>query len=136
MANSKRGGRNLAFAFFTTAALCGLCGMAWGAQIGATQNFGFAPAHAHLNLLGWVSLALMGAFYAGAGAQASRALGWLNWLLSTAGAITMPLGLAWLIAGHHEAETAIAAGAILALAGLATFLLGVVLAWMRPAQPA
>lgn len=104
--------------------------------MGLTHDFGMAPAHAHLNLLGWVSLALMGAFYAGPGATAPRPVGWLNWLLSSSGAVAMPLGLACLLAGRREAEPVIAAGGSAALAGLAVFLVGVMLAWSRGPRPA
>ena len=32
--------------------------------MGATEDFTLAPAHAHLNLIGWVTMALYGTFYA------------------------------------------------------------------------
>ena len=36
----------------------------WGIYMGATEDFTDIPVHAHLNLLGWVSLALCGGIYA------------------------------------------------------------------------
>jgi hypothetical protein len=39
-------------------------GVAWGIYMGATANFTDVPVHAHLNLLGWVSLGLCGLIYA------------------------------------------------------------------------
>jgi hypothetical protein len=38
--------------------------VAWGVYMGSTENFTDIPVHAHLNLLGWVSLALCGLVYA------------------------------------------------------------------------
>jgi hypothetical protein len=35
-----------------------LIGMVMGIVMGATENFALRPVHAHLNLLGWVGLAL------------------------------------------------------------------------------
>jgi hypothetical protein len=35
-----------------------LIGMTMGIAIGVTERFALAPAHAHINLLGWVTLAL------------------------------------------------------------------------------
>src|SRR4051794_9039090 len=39
-------------------------GVSWGIYMGATENFIDVPVHAHLNLLGWVSLGLCGLIYA------------------------------------------------------------------------
>jgi hypothetical protein len=55
--------RPLPFILFLAAAICAVIGMAWGIQMSATGNHAMSPAHAHLNLLGWVSLALFGTFY-------------------------------------------------------------------------
>jgi len=49
--------------FFTTAALCVLIGMAWGIQMAATGDHSLSPAHAHLNLVGWVTMGLFGLYY-------------------------------------------------------------------------
>jgi len=46
----------LSLAFFATAALCVLAGMVWGIQMGVSGNMTEAPAHAHLNLVGWATM--------------------------------------------------------------------------------
>jgi len=46
----------IAVVYFVIAVLLGIC-------MGITQNFNFTSVHAHLNLLGWVSLALFGLIY-------------------------------------------------------------------------
>ncbi|HET7197492.1 MAG TPA: hypothetical protein VFI86_02415 [Burkholderiales bacterium] len=48
---------------FRAAVLFVLAGMAWGIQMAVSGNHQAFPAHAHLNLLGWVSLFLFGVFY-------------------------------------------------------------------------
>jgi len=48
---------------FQSAVLLVLAGMAWGIVMAASGDHGTAPAHAHLNLLGWVSLFLFGIYY-------------------------------------------------------------------------
>ena len=53
----------ISLAFFTVASLCALAGMAWGSFMAASHDHLLAPAHAHLNLLGWVSLFLFGLYY-------------------------------------------------------------------------
>jgi cbb3-type cytochrome oxidase subunit 1 len=40
-----------------------LLGVVVGLVLGSTESFQYASAHAHINLLGWVSLALSGMIY-------------------------------------------------------------------------
>lgn len=49
--------------FLQLAVLAGLVGMGLGIGMGVTQNFQFQAVHAHINLLGWVSMMLYGLFY-------------------------------------------------------------------------
>ena len=49
--------------FLRLAVIYALIGMAGGIAMGMAEDFRFASAHAHLNLLGWVSMALAGLFY-------------------------------------------------------------------------
>src|SRR4051812_24624407 len=102
----------LSLAFFSTGALCVMGGMIWGMIMGSHQDFTLAPAHAHLNLVGWTSLALMGTFYALSG-KAGR-LGWLNYGLSTAGVVVMIPSLAIMLGGKPGYEGAVIAGSVLA----------------------
>jgi cbb3-type cytochrome oxidase subunit 1 len=48
---------------FQAAVLVVVVGMAWGIVMAISQDHSAMPAHAHLNLLGWVSLLLIGIFY-------------------------------------------------------------------------
>src|SRR4051812_49606476 len=48
---------------FRAAVLMVIAGMIWGLVMGITQDHSAFPAHAHLNLLGWVSLFLFGIYY-------------------------------------------------------------------------
>ena len=49
--------------YFRIASLYLLLGVILGLGMAATQDFMLRPVHAHINLLGWVSLALFGLFY-------------------------------------------------------------------------
>lgn len=122
----------LALAFFGTAALCAIAGMVWGITMGMMNNFTLAPAHAHLNLVGWTTLALMGGFYALAGGRAPSRLGWINYGLSTAGVVVMIPSLALLLATTNTVNPGVVIGAVLALAGMLTFLAAVVVVWRSP----
>ena len=48
---------------FRAAVLLVIAGMVWGIVMAISENHQTMPAHAHLNLLGWVSLFLFGIFY-------------------------------------------------------------------------
>jgi hypothetical protein len=53
----------LSNAFLRLAVVFILIGVSLGYYMGATQNFTASPVHAHINLLGWVSMFLYGLFY-------------------------------------------------------------------------
>ena len=121
-------------AFFTVGALCGLVGMVWGTMMGASNDHSMMPAHAHLNLLGWVSLAIMGGFYAlrGSGGR----LAWINFILSAAGAILMAPMLAYLLADEQHRGPTIGPLMMipegLAMLGMAIFIFEVVTSRTAP----
>jgi hypothetical protein len=120
----------LPLAFFSVAALCALGGVLWGAMMGASENFTLAPAHAHLNLVGWTSLALMGTFYQLSG-KAGR-LGWINFILSAGGAVVMIPSLALYLAANNSgapAQAGLAIGSLLVVAGMAVFVVSVLSSW-------
>ncbi len=88
--------------FFAVAPVYVLIGMGFGIFMGATQNFTLAPAHAHLNLIGWVTMALYGTFYALA-REASTNLAWtVFWLNNAAASIMFPSLAMVLIQGESS----------------------------------
>ena len=50
-------------AFLRFGVLFALIGVSIGYYMGASHNFAASPVHAHINLLGWVSMFLYGLFY-------------------------------------------------------------------------
>jgi hypothetical protein len=119
--------KRLPLAFFSAAALCVTTGMIWGAYMASKQDFTMAPAHAHLNLVGWASLAIMGAFYALTGKGGP--LGWLNFVLSASAVVVMVPFLAVLLGGKPAAEAGVVVGSVLAILGVLTFLTVVLSTW-------
>ena len=116
-------------AFFLVAALCGLAGMAWGTHMGMSGDHSLSPAHAHLNLLGWVTLSIMGGFYA-----LSPRSGWLPWanlVLSATGAILMGVLLPQVLTGKMSGKVMMAAEAP-AILGMLLFITAVVTGLRRP----
>src|SRR5690348_16565011 len=90
-------------AFFGAGVIFVLLGMVWGSVMGASHDFTLAPAHAHLNLLGWVTMALYGTFYALTRGTMLTPLAWVNFAISLVGAILQVSGLA-LFLGHGNDE--------------------------------
>ena len=119
----------LSLAFFSAGAVYGLSGMVWGAVMAAKQDFTLAPAHAHLNLLGWVALSLMGAFYALAGSRAPLRLGWINFTLSNLGVLVAIPALARMLAGDKGVTPFVQAGTGLVILGMLSFIVAILSLW-------
>ena len=120
----------LALAFFTAAAFCALGGMIWGVVMASSNDHLMMPAHAHLNLLGWATLALMGTFYALSGK--SGPLGWANFYISTLAVIVTIPALAMVLEGKVAMTPAAIAGSLLAILGMLTFIGSVLSSWRDP----
>ena len=121
----------VSLAFFLAAAVCGLAGMVWGGYMGAAQDFLWRDAHAHLNLVGWTTLALMGSFYALSGDARPKQLSWINFALSTAGVVVFVPGLTMLASGSPNALLFLIAGAVVLILGMVSFLSAVVIVFVR-----
>lgn len=119
-------------AFFTVAALCGLAGMVWGSWMGASGDHGLHPAHAHLNLLGWVSLSIMGGYYALPGAPKAGVLAWVNFVLSALGAILMGALLPQVLLQKLPGQIMMAAE-VPTILGMICFLISVISGGRKPA---
>ncbi|MDO9338167.1 MAG: hypothetical protein Q7T61_17375 [Caulobacter sp.] len=65
------------YVFFAAACFYIMVGVCWGMYMGISHDTATAPGHAHLNLLGFVSLSIMGGFYALFGKETP------NWLVTT-----------------------------------------------------
>ncbi len=117
---------NLPRICWTSAAIIGLAGMLWGLQMAITGDHGNLAAHGHLNLLGWVSLALYGTYYHLAGITRLN-LARVQVLLAISGSIIMGIGIA--IAQNTGAEELAKIGAVLVILSGALFM---VITLVRP----
>jgi hypothetical protein len=122
----------VSLAFFSVGAVCGLLGMIWGTYMGASEDFSARDAHAHLNLLGWVTLSLMGTFYALAGSARPKLLSWVNFVLSSVG---VPLFVAFLVTLQTGTPNMMVgwAGVLMVIFGMTTFIIAILLVGMRRA---
>ncbi len=121
-------------AFFALGVTCVLIGMVFGMWMGATHDFVAAPAHAHLNLLGWVTMALFGTFYAFTQKTMSNTLAWVNFALSALGvAVLVPFLTLMLMNGNDPAyEPGVTAGSVISFLSMAVFAVSVFRELMRP----
>jgi hypothetical protein len=96
-------------------------GVAMGIAMGASQNFTLRPVHAHINLLGWTTLALAGLTYSIFPKAGQSRLARLHfWLLNLALPVMMvTLGLVLL--GRPGIEPVLAAAEISAALGIVAF---------------
>src|SRR5258708_37562960 len=97
----------------------GLTGMGLGIFMGIRQDFALMPAHAHLNLLGFVVMFLSALYYRVVPKAAASRLAPYQAIVSVVGAITFPIGIACVILGGHERfEPVVVAGALIAFLGM------------------
>ncbi len=124
----------ISVAFFGAAVLYALTGMCLGIFMGTSGDHSLSPVHAHINLLGWATLALMGAFYGLAGAQTPTRLAWTNFAVSNLGnLISLPL-LALLLKGNTSVVPVMAVGEILLVLGMVIFGVAVVTVGRKPVR--
>ena len=71
-----------------------LVGMTVGIIMGIEENFALAPAHAHLNLIGFVLMFLVGLYYRIVPAAGKGPLAGVQAGLHILGALVFPLGIA------------------------------------------
>ncbi|MFL1460970.1 hypothetical protein ACI6QG_02085 [Roseococcus sp. DSY-14] len=128
------GAAGLALCFMVLSALSLLAGSCMGIWMGVAHDFVFAPVHAHLNLLGWASMALFGLAYRAWPAMAEAPLARMHLAVSGAGAFVLPLGIALAVAGAPPAVAIL--GALLWTAGAALFLGGLLRLVAAPAGSA
>ncbi len=109
--------------FLRTGVVCLIIGMVFGMVMGKTEDFTFAPAHAHLNLAGGVLMMLTGLIYNSRPGLAPRLAPW-HYAFSLAGAVLLPAGIYGSIARTPWAVPVVAIGS------LVTFVAMLMLAWV------
>ena len=105
--------------FILLAALCLICGMCLGIFMGMIHSFEFAPIHAHLNLLGWASLAIFGLVYKSFPELAASRLAVVHFVLSSVSSVMFPAGLYFAIAYENPLFAILAS--LVALVGVLVF---------------
>jgi hypothetical protein len=114
---------NIARAFILVGALFAVLGMLMGIGMGMSEDFTYAPVHAHINLVGWASMALFGLAYRAGLARLDR-LAVVHFWVALAGGIVLAIGIYLSMAMRQPAVAII--GSLLTLASMIIFVINVV----------
>lgn len=98
-----------------------LIGISIGIYMAASHNHTLAPAHAHLNLLGYVSMALYALFYRAWPAAATDRLAKWHFWIANIGVVGLIGSLIPLLLGYASAEKFTAAFSFVVFGGMILF---------------
>lgn len=98
-----------------------LAGITMGIAMGASGNFTLRPVHAHIGLLGWVTLALACVIYTLYPRTAASPLARAHFWLHNLGLPLMMAALAALLLGHAQAVPLLVSAEFLLAAGFIAF---------------
>jgi len=108
--------------FLRIAVLYVIAGMALGIFMAISEDHTMMPAHAHMNLLGWVSMALYAAVYRIWPETAQSPLARWHFWLANIGTLTAVVGVAGIMADYPESFGPVAGiGSIMALVSMLLF---------------
>ncbi len=100
----------------------GLIGIGLGILMGIRHDFMLVQAHAHLNLLGFVTMFLSALYYRAVPQAAGSKLARLQAIVSVVGAAAFPAGIACVVLGGRDhAGAIVVAGAVTVLMSMALF---------------
>jgi hypothetical protein len=117
--------------FFKTAIVFLIIGIAMGLQMSISGNHNVIGAHAHTNLLGWVTSALFGGYYALNPDKAESKLAAVHFWVYTTGVVVMVPSPYFMLQGFAALEPLVAISSLVAFAGALIF---AVVVFKAPAQ--
>ena len=106
---------------FRTAVLFALLGMGMGIAMAIARDHAAMPAHAHLNLLGWVSLFLFGLYYRLNPALDVSRLALVQVGVWSFGTGVLTIAVAAIHMGYEAADPVAAVGSLIVLAAMLLF---------------
>jgi hypothetical protein len=101
--------KSLPFYFIAAAVIFALAGMGYGMYMAGSQDHLLAGAHAHNNLLGWVTMAIFGLYYRAVPA-AVTGLATVHFWVTLVANLIFPFGIALAILGTTPLLAAIGGG--------------------------
>jgi hypothetical protein len=107
--------------YFKTAIVFLILGIMMGLQMAISGDHSIVAAHAHANLLGWVTMALFGTWFAFMPGQAQSRVAKVQYGIYTAGVVIMTPSLYFMLRGNPAFEPLVVAGSLMAFAGVLLF---------------
>jgi hypothetical protein len=98
-----------------------MVGIAMGLHMSMSANHDVIGAHAHTNLLGWVTSALFGVYYALNPAKAESRLAMIHFWVYTLGVAAMVPALYMFLKGFAAMEPLVALTSLVTFAGVIVF---------------
>jgi hypothetical protein len=112
---------------FRIAVVFALAGIAMGIAMGVTRDHSVMPAHAHLNLLGWVSLFLFGIYYHLHPAMDGSRLARIQVAICSIGTFVLTAAVAAIHMGYTAADPVAAVSSLVLLGAMVLF--GILVFW-------
>ncbi len=106
--------------FLRTSVLFLICGMSFGAYMGGTHDFTYAPAHAHLNLIGGVLMFLAGLYY-NTKPELPAGLIRIHYFIALLGVLLIVPGIYGSIANMPWAVPVVGAGSVITIISMLFF---------------
>jgi cbb3-type cytochrome oxidase subunit 1 len=107
--------------FIRIAVIYLVIGTSLGIAMGISQRFTLIPVHAHVLLLGWVTLAIAGVVYHLYPVAANTRLARIHFWLHNLGLPVFMVALALMLSGHESLMPVVAIAALVVLLGLVLF---------------
>jgi hypothetical protein len=106
---------------FRLAVLFVIAGMSMGIGMAVSQDHSIMPAHAHLNLLGWVSLFLFGIYYERRPKLDGSRLALIQVYAWSIGTVILTIGVAGVHLGYTEFDPIAGIGTLIVLGAMLLF---------------
>ncbi|MCV9997887.1 cbb3-type cytochrome c oxidase subunit I [Pararhizobium sp. YC-54] len=107
--------------YFRTAIIFLIIGISMGLNMAISQDHSAIGAHAHANLLGWVTMAIFGGYHALNPAKAERRIAMIQYCVYTAGVALMVPALYLMLTGNPAMEPVVAIASLITFAGVLLF---------------
>ena len=107
--------------YFKTAILFLIIGILMGLNMAISQDHTVIGAHAHCNLLGWVTMAIFGGYHALNPQKAEMRVAMIQYYVYTAGIVLMVPSLYLMLQGNAAMEPIVALASVITFVGVLLF---------------
>jgi drug/metabolite transporter (DMT)-like permease len=107
--------------YFKTAIVFLIAGIGIGLNMAISKDHTVTGAHAHANLLGWVTMALFGGYHALNPKKAERRIAMIQYCIYTAGVAVMIPSLYLYLLGNVAMEPLVAISSVVTFVGVLLF---------------